>query len=65
MTVPALAKPLTEIEKAELLQACTGVLKPDGLMLLRRALFELDLLKTRDRNHTPPRPDPYGPFGSH
>lgn len=45
----ALLVPLTEIEKAELLNACQRVLTPAGLLLLRRALVELDRL--RERTH--------------
>lgn len=36
--------PLSEIEKAELSTACSAVLTPVGLLLLRRALFQLDVL---------------------
>lgn len=35
-----LMRPLTELEKAELSAACQKVLKPKGMMLLRRLLFQ-------------------------
>lgn len=37
-----LTKPLTEVEKAELSNACQYVLNPAGMNLLRRLMFELD-----------------------
>jgi hypothetical protein len=42
-----LQHPLTEIEKAELSNACREVLTPSGMALLRRALFQLDSLTLR------------------
>lgn len=38
-------KPLTEIEKADLFVACDKVLKPQGMNLLRRLMFENDQLR--------------------
>ena len=37
-----LRKPLTPIEKGELAAACASVLKPAGMALLRRLMFESD-----------------------
>jgi hypothetical protein len=42
MTPEELATPLTETEKARLVEACQGVLSRAGMDLLRRALFETD-----------------------
>jgi len=44
---PAIQVPLTEIEKAELNVACAATLTPMGVLLLRRALFELDHVKAQ------------------
>jgi len=45
-----LQTPLTEVEKAELSEACQRVLGPEGMMLLRRLMFEVGVLKEQ-----PPR----------
>lgn len=50
-----LQKPLTAIEQAELISACKThhgdnqqtILTPTGIMLLRRALFELNILREK------------------
>lgn len=38
-----LEQPVTEIEKARLVEACQAVLNPEGVLLLRRVLFQLDV----------------------
>lgn len=43
----ALLTPLSEIEKAQLVETCKEVLTPTGVLLFRRALAELDRLKQR------------------
>ena len=45
--------PLTEVEKAELLHACRGVLTPRGIWMLRRAFSEIDRLKADPRMKLP------------
>jgi hypothetical protein len=45
MATPPIMIPLTEVEKAELVLAADQVLTAAGMLLLRRALFELDTLK--------------------
>lgn len=44
-----LTEPLSEIEKAELNAACAAALTSAGLLLLRRALFQLDSLAAGSR----------------
>ena len=43
-----LGVPLTEIEKAELLEACRDFLTPHAQLLLRRVLYQLDAPKEID-----------------
>lgn len=45
--VNQLQEPLSEIEKAALIQAAQMSLNSQGLMLLRRALFQIDRLKEK------------------
>ena len=40
VTNPTLETPLSEIELAELFSACSDVLTPAGMLLLRRLAFE-------------------------
>lgn len=45
-TMDVLNIPLSEIEKAALHEACEKGLTAKGMMLLRRLMFELDMLRT-------------------
>ena len=44
-----IAKPLTEIEKAELLDICKGHSSATTAIMLRRLLYELDTLKGEEQ----------------
>jgi hypothetical protein len=47
MTLHELMEPLSETEKAKLFNACKDVLTEQGMQLLRRLLFEHDILKEK------------------
>lgn len=46
----SLITPLTEIEKAELLSAASEVLTKNGLLKLRRLMYEVDQLRMKVTN---------------
>lgn len=44
-------KPLSPLEMSELLEACKGCLNTQGVMLLRRLMFEVDLSRNKKCPH--------------